>query len=468
MYIYDSVLKKKVPFEPIVKDEVKIYICGPTVYDDAHLGHARSSIAFDLLRRVLIEFGYKVTFVKNFTDIDDKIITKMRDSGKNLEEITSFYIKRYKIEMRKLGVQDADIEPKATQTIKDIITFIKDLLSKDIAYTLDDGIYFDTNKDTKYLSISHMQIETKNLQARVSTNKDKRDIKDFALWKFSKKGEPTYSADFGDGRPGWHIECSCMIEKHIANFDTPFQIDIHAGGMDLLFPHHENEASQTRCKSGQELAKYWMHNGFVTINGEKMSKSLGNSFFLKDALDIYDGEVLRFYLLSTHYRANFNFCEEDLLINKKRLDKLYRLKKRVYTSKISIINQEFQSRLMRALGDDLNISKALSIIEDMISSSNEKLDSQPKNRNIKSEIAANIEFLDKILGVGHKNPYEYFQIGVSDEEKNQIEELISQRDDAKKYKNYQKADELREKLTNMNIQLMDTNTGTNWEKIDEQ
>ena len=313
MHIYDSVLKKKVLFEPIVKNQVKIYVCGPTVYDDAHLGHARSAIAFDLLRRVLVGLGYKVTFVKNFTDIDDKIIKKMKDSGKSLEEITSFYIKRYKDEMHQLGVKDADIEPHATQTIDEIINFVQDLLDKNIAYKLDDGIYFDTTKDEKYLSLSHMQIDTDNLQSRVCPMNQKKNLKDFALWKFSKEGEPTYSADFRDDRPGWHIECSCMIKKHIANNDAPFQIDIHGGGMDLLFPHHENEASQTRCQSGQELAKYWMHNGFVTINGEKMSKSLGNSFFLKDALQKYDGEILRFYLLSTHDRANFNFSEEDII-----------------------------------------------------------------------------------------------------------------------------------------------------------
>jgi len=468
MYIYDSVSKKKVLFEPIVKGKAKVYVCGPTVYDDAHLGHARSSIAFDLLRRTLVGLGYEVTFVKNFTDIDDKIIKKMQESGKSLEEITNFYIKRYKDEMHKLGVSDADIEPKATQTIDEIVDFVQDLLDKSIAYRLDDGIYFDTTKDEKYLSISHMQIDTENLQSRVCPMSQKKNPKDFALWKYSKAGEPTYKAPFGDGRPGWHIECSCMIKKHIAYSNSPFQIDIHGGGMDLLFPHHENEATQTRCQSNQELAKYWMHNGFVTINGEKMSKSLGNSFFLKDALNIYDGEVLRFYLISTHYRANFNFSEEDLLISKKRLDKLYRLKKRVYGSKVSTVQKSFKQDLLDGLGDDLNISKALSVIDEMISSSNEKLDNDSKNKSLKFEINANIEYLHKTLGIGHKNPYEYFQLGISEDEKQTINSLIKQRDEAKKAKLYAKADEIREKLSNMKIQLMDTADGTVWEKIDEQ
>ena len=467
MYIYDSVQKKKVLFEPIIKNQVKIYVCGPTVYDDAHLGHARSSIAFDLLRRTLVRLGYKVTFVKNFTDIDDKIIKKMQEEDKSLEEITNFYIQRYKNEMHKLGINDADIEPKATQTIGEIIDFVQDLLDKHLAYRLDDGIYFDTSKDKKYLSISHMQIDTQNLQSRVCLMNKKKNLKDFALWKFSKKGEPTYSAPFGDGRPGWHIECSCMIKKHIANSDAPFQIDIHGGGMDLLFPHHENEAAQTRCQSGQELAKYWMHNGFVTINGEKMSKSLGNSFFLKDALSIYDGEILRFYLLSTHYRANFNFSEEDLLISKKRLDKLYRLKKRVYGLKISTVNKTFKKDFMSALSDDLNISKALAVLDEMISVSNEELDKDAKNKNLKYEINANLQFLDKILGIGYKNPYEYFQLGISNEQKEEITALINQRNEAKKNKNYKLADKLRDNLSNMHIQLMDTANGTQWEKIDE-
>ena len=327
MVIYDSVEKKKVEFIPIQENEVKIYVCGPTVYDDAHLGHARSAIAFDLLRRVFMAMDYRVTFVKNFTDIDDKIIHKMKESGLSLEELTSFYIKRYKDEMQALHVSDADIEPKATETVSEIVTFIEEMVKKEVAYVTSDSVYFDTSKDKRYLSLSHRLIDDDASLARVSQNDEKKDQKDFALWKFTKAGEPSYKASFGEGRPGWHIECSAMIEKHLAT-NGAYQIDIHAGGADLLFPHHENEAAQTRCKSGQELAKYWMHNGFVTISGEKMSKSLGNSFFLKDALALYDGEVLRFYLLSTHYRANFNFSEEDLLLSKKRLDKIYRLKKR--------------------------------------------------------------------------------------------------------------------------------------------
>jgi cysteinyl-tRNA synthetase len=463
MTIYDSVQRKKVEFVPIQPNLAKIYVCGPTVYDDAHLGHARSAIAFDLLRRTLKGLGYKVLFVKNFTDIDDKIIKKMQESGKSLEEITTYYIQRYKEDMHAISVEDADIEPKATQSVEEIITFINTLLAKDIAYKTEDSIYFDTSKDNAYLSLSHMHID--DALARVEGDKQKRDSKDFALWKFSKPNEPNYKAPFGDGRPGWHIECSCMIEKHMKS-EGAFQIDIHAGGADLLFPHHENEAAQTRCKSGQELAKYWMHNGFVTINGEKMSKSLGNSFFLKDALKVYDGEIIRFYLLSTHYRANFNFSEEDLLVSKKRLDKLYRLKKRVYDGKKSAVNKEFKEAFLEALSEDLNISKALSLLDEMVTEANEKLDANPKDKETKFQINANLEFIESILGIGSKNPFSYFQLGISEEEKKEIETLIQERTQAKKERDFARADAIRETLTCKGIALMDTATGTLWEKAE--
>ncbi len=461
MYIYDSSKKEKLKFVPIKKDRVSIYVCGPTVYDDAHLGHARSSIVFDLLRRVLTQLGYKVTFVKNFTDIDDKIIKKMHQSGKTLKEITEHYIQSYKEDMHALNVLDADIEPKATETLSEIIDLTQKLLDKNCAYRLEDGIYFDTTKDGEYLSLSRrIEDETQN---RVECHLGKRDQKDFALWKFSKPDEPTYPAPFGEGRPGWHIECSAMIKKHLAG-DTEYQIDIHGGGADLFFPHHENEAAQTRCSCGQKLAKYWMHNSFVNINGEKMSKSLGNSFFIKDALKVYDGEILRFYLISTHYRSNFNFNEEDLLNSKKRLDKLYRVKKRVYGIKGSTVNKVFKEELLNALSDDLNISKALSVIDEMLGNTNEKLDSNPKEKALKKETVANIEFIGKLLGVGLKDAFSYFQLGVDEKTKKEIEELLARRDEAKKLKDFKTADAIREKLLDKGIKIMDTAEGTVWEK----
>ncbi|MDR1977082.1 MAG: cysteine--tRNA ligase [Campylobacteraceae bacterium] len=465
MHIYDSAKKAKVEFVPIKKDRVSIYVCGPTVYDDAHLGHARSALSFDVLRRVLKELGYSVTFVKNFTDIDDKIIKKMNESGKSLEEITSFYIKRYKEDMRALNIEDADIEPKATESIQTIIEFIQNLSEKGAAYKTKSGIYFDTSKDDKYLSLSNRELDESQYQARVEGDEDKKNIKDFALWKFVKKGEVSYPAPFGEGRPGWHIECSAMIKEHLANKDEDFQIDIHAGGADLLFPHHENEAAQTRKESCTELAKYWLHNGFVTINGEKMSKSLNNSFFLKDTLKIYDGEIVRFYLIGTHYRSNINFNESDLLQSKKRLDKIYRLKSRLGAKEPKECGEKFKKEFLEALADDLNISVALSVIDAMIAEANDALDKNPKDDDLKGVFAANLELVKRVLGIGEKDAGEYFRLGVSDDEKKTIEELIQDRLRAKRERDFAKADAIREELAKMGIALMDSVEGTKWEKI---
>jgi len=462
--LYNTSSKQKEEFIPIEKNSVSIYVCGPTVYDNAHLGHARSSLAFDLLRRVFRANGYSVVFVKNFTDIDDKIIEKMRESGKTLEEIIQTYITNYKRDMRALHIEDADIEPKATESIKDIIDFITHLKHRGFAYVIDNGVYFDTSKDSEYFSLSGRVVDEEQNQSRIEKNSQKKDPKDFAMWKFSKENEPSYPSPWGDGRPGWHIECSAMIKKYLAS-DGEYQIDIHGGGADLIFPHHENEAAQSRCESNQKLARYWMHNGFVQIDGQKMSKSLGNSFFLQDALKVYDGEILRFYLLSIHYRANFNFNEEDLLSSKKRLDKLYRLKKRILIDKGSSVNKAFKNNTLNALNDDLNISQALAVVDEMISEGNEKLDVEPKNKGLKKELRANIEFLEKLLGIGGLDAFAYFQIGVTEKNKTKIEELIKKRDEAKSIKDYERSDALRDELQAIGVQILDTPHGTLWEKL---
>lgn len=461
--IFDSVKKKKVQFEAIKKNQVKIYVCGPTVYDDSHLGHARSAIAFDLLHRMFKLNNYEVTMTKNFTDIDDKIIKKMYETSKSLEDITTEYINAYKNDMQALNVLENTLEPKATQNLEIMKDMINNLMSKDIAYKTSDGIYFDTSKDETYGSISSMASD-ENSQSRVETNTEKRNSSDFALWKFAKENDVSFEAPFGLGRPGWHIECSAMIKKHLAYKDSEYQIDIHGGGADLLFPHHENEAAQTRCDSKQHLAKYWMHNGFVNINGEKMSKSLGNSFFLKDILKSYSGEVVRFYLITAHYRANFNFNEEDLIASKKRLDKFYRVKKRVYGGGKSTVNKEFKEAIIEALNDDMNTSKALAVIDEFINNANEKLNDNPKDKAFKKELVASLEFIENALGIGGNDAYEYFQFGIDEQTKNKIEELISRRTEAKKAKDFETADKVRDELSSMNINLMDTPNGVVWEK----
>ena len=463
MYIYDSHLKKKVKFEPINDKEVRIYVCGPTVYDDAHLGHARSSISFDLLRRMLEASGYKVTFVKNFTDIDDKIINKMNKTGKSLEEITTYYINSYLKDMAALNVKRADIEPKATESLEAMFDLINKLLEKGYAYKLPNGdIYFNTAKDSQYCSLSNKCQEDEAVH-RIDTE-GKKHPADFALWKACKgENDVCFESPFGLGRPGWHIECSAMIKKHIA-YEGEYEIDIHGGGADLFFPHHENEEAQSHCAYGNHLAKYWMHNGFVNINGEKMSKSLGNSFFVKDALKHYPGEILRFYLMSTHYRSPLNFSEEDLIASKKRLDKLYRLKKRVYGVTKKQKDKEFEEKLLNSMKEDLNISKALAVVDEFVKVANEELDKNPKDKILKQKTVSNIEFIDKLLGIGGNDAYEYFQSGIDEETKNKIKKLIQKRDEAKKEKNYKTADKIREELINMGITLQDTPNGTVWEK----
>lgn len=469
--IYDSKLKEKVEFKPINPKEVRMYVCGPTVYDDSHLGHARSAIVFDLWRKLLRECGYQVIFAKNFTDIDDKIINKSSQTGLSVEEITQTYTQKYLDEMESLGVERADIEPKATQSLPSICAMIQTLLDKGFAYQTPNGdIYLSVDKDIDYGSLSG-RIADEESKSRIQNSEQKHDAKDFALWKSYKGvGDVGYDSPFGKGRPGWHIECSAMIQEHLAT-EGKYAIDIHGGGADLLFPHHENEVCQTRCAQGQNLAKYWIHNGFVTINGEKMAKSLGNSFFIKDALANYDGEILRFYLLSTHYRAGLNFSEEDLLTSKKRLDRIYRLKKRLAQTQVKVSqNAEsqneknaFSEAFLEALSDDLNISKALSIVEELIANANEMLDNKQKDKI--PQIAANLALVARILGVGLKDSFEYFKLGVSEARRAEIESLIAKRAEYKKAKDFANADKIREDLRTNGIEIMDTPSGCEWEKI---
>lgn len=463
IFLFDSSKKEKVEFKSIKDGIVKIYVCGPTVYDNSHLGHARSAIAFDLLHRVLKLNGYEVIMTKNFTDIDDKIIKKMNQSGKSLEDITSFYIDLYKKDMEALNVLPNSLEPKATLNLEAMKNMIENLIKKDIAYKTQSSVYFDVSKDKLYGSLSNKISE--DSKARVEGDIEKRNSADFALWKFEKSDDVAFESSFGKGRPGWHIECSAMIKKHLAYSDEPYQIDIHCGGADLLFPHHENEASQTRCDSGQNLAKYWLHNGFVNINGEKMSKSLGNSFFLKDVLKSYSAEVVRYYLLSAKYQADINFNEEDLITSKRRLDKLYRLKKRVYGIESKLQDKNFENSLLKALNDDINTPVALSIIDEFINNSNDKLDLNPKDKNLKQTIVSNIAYIEKALGIGGSDAFAYFQFGVDEELKNQIDSLLKQRAKAKIDKDFIKADAIRDELNRVGISIMDNINGTVWEKL---
>mgnify|MGYP000539497903 CR=1 FL=1 len=466
MFIYDSVKKEKREFIPLQSGKVSLYVCGPTVYDDAHLGHAKSALVFDLLTRVLSANGLDVTYARNITDIDDKIIKKAIAQNKDIKEITDYYTESFHTEMSAIGVRRPDIEPKATESLNAMFEMIQKLIDSGHAYSTKDGdVYFDTASDSAYLTLSARVQDDEDKQERVESSSMKKNPADFAMWKSVKDGSLTYESPFGLGRPGWHLECSAMIEKHLAYANTAFAVDIHGGGADLLFPHHENEAAQTRCSSNHELANYWMHNGFVNINGEKMSKSLGNSFFLKDALKEYDGEVLRFYLLSTHYRSNFNFNSEDLSIAKKRLDKIYRLKKRLFGLAQNTESTNFKTKLLEALSDDMNVSSALALIEDMLSSANETLDTAGKHKLLKKETISNLSYIENILGFGVKNPFEYFQFGMNEDTKEKIASLMDKRDKAKKEKHFEESDKLRDEILAFGVTLMDTPAGTFWEKV---
>ncbi|GAB0172994.1 cysteine--tRNA ligase [Helicobacter trogontum] len=507
MKVYDSRHKDKLELTPLNTNEIRMYICGPTVYDDAHLGHARSAISFDLLARFLEIQGYKVVVAKNFTDIDDKLINKSFQTQTPLNELAKHYIEKYLQDMESLNVRRSHFEPRATEFLESMSNFIESLMQKDIAYRLPNGdICLEVSKDKDYGTLSKHFDDTDSIH-RVEAEEGKRDQRDFVLWKAYKgQHDIGYESILGKGRPGWHIECSAMIDSVLAYKDKEFCIDIHAGGQDLFFPHHENEASQTRCLHNKELAKYWLHNGFVTINGEKMSKSLGNSFFIKDALQVYHGEILRNYLIGTHYRSPLHFNEEDLLQSKKRLDKIYRLKKRLDYTKVSLpkllplntsftsnstcdkdfINAEewdqflttyrhnllkqaakdFSEKFIESLNDDLNISLALSVIEEFIKEANEHLDNQPKDKIYKEQAKANLALIDFVLGLGALSYSEYFQLGVNEEEKLKIEALIKERLEAKQAKDFTKADSIRSILENMGISIMDKSKDhTEWEKF---
>lgn len=462
MFLYDSVQKTKCKFESLIEGKISLYVCGPTVYDDAHLGHAKSALVFDLLTRVLEADGYDVLFARNITDIDDKIINKARELGVSTTEIAQRYTQAYHRDMAAIGVRPPTLEPKATESIAAMVEMIQKLLTNKHAYTISNGdIYFDTASDKGYLSLSNRQ-SNENI-SRVDKVSEKRNEADFALWKAVHDESVSFESPFGPGRPGWHLECSAMIEQHLVTKDLPYAIDIHGGGADLLFPHHENEAAQTRCATNHALAKYWIHNGFINVDGEKMSKSLGNSFFLKDALKAYNGEVLRFYLLSTHYRGDFNFNEEDLIASKKRLDRLYRLKKRIFGLTTNVIDTEFKTALLDVLNDDMNVSKAYALIDELIASANDSLDANAKDKLYRQKLISSLAIIESVLGFGGQNPYEYFQFGLGDVTKAKIDSLIVKRSEAKALKDFAASDAIRDELTAMKVSIMDTANGTFWE-----
>lgn len=465
MKIYNTLSRKKEEFKPIEEGKAKIYVCGPTVYNLIHIGNARPLIVFDTFRRYLEYIGYKVDFVQNFTDIDDKIIKKANEEECTIGEITKRYIEEYFKDAKGLGVKEATIHPKATENIEEIINFISDLIDKGYAYESRGDVYFRTKKFKEYGKLSHMPLEELEAGARIDISDIKEDPMDFALWKKAKEGEPYYNSPFSEGRPGWHIECSVMANKYLGS-----TIDIHCGGKDLSFPHHENEIAQSECKNGCTFANYWMHNGFLNIDNKKMSKSKNNFFTVREIAEKYGYETIRFFMLQAHYRTPVNFTQEIIEGSKASLERLYNcLENMNYVISNShieknnnddeIINKslEYKEKFKTAMEDDLNTADAISVIFELTRDININL-AQDKNpskylakalKNIFTELCG-------VLNIVNEKDQ------VLDEE---IEKLIEERQQARKDKNFKRADEIRDYLKQQGIVLEDTRDGVKYKRI---
>lgn len=460
MKIYNTLTRKKEEFIPMDKNNVKMYSCGPTVYDYFHIGNARPFIIFDTMRRYLEYLGYKVTFVQNFTDIDDKMIKRANDEGITVKDLGDRFIKEYFEDSHALGIHEATIHPKATENIDAIIDIVKKLVDKGYAYEVDGNVYFSTKKFREYGKLSKQPLEDLEAGARIDVSEHKRDAMDFALWKAQKPGEPAWESPWGMGRPGWHIECSAMANKYLGE-----TIDLHSGGQDLIFPHHENEIAQSECANGKPFAHYWMHNGYININNQKMSKSLGNFFTVRDIRKKYDSEVIRFFMLSAHYRNPINFADTLMDQAKSAVERVYTcienleflLENAAQTADTdeAVYKKldEFKQKYMDAMDDDLNTAGAIAAIFDIVYFANTELSAQNSKDAIQKTLDL-IHELGDVLGLFTKSTKKSID--------NEIEALIEERNKARQEKNWAKADEIRDKLKEMNIVLKDTPNGVQW------
>lgn len=460
MKVYNTMTGKKEEFIPIDDKEIKIYVCGPTVYNYFHIGNARPFVVFDTLRRYLEFTGKNVKFVQNFTDVDDKIINRAKEEGMTAGEVSEKYIEEYFKDAKALNVKKATVHPKVTENIDDIIAFVKTLIDKGYAYEIDGDVYYSTRKFDEYGKLSNQDIEELEAGARINIEEKKKDPMDFALWKARKEdSEIAWESPWGMGRPGWHIECSTMAKKYLG--DT---IDIHAGGQDLSFPHHENEIAQSEACNGATFANYWMHNGYITINNEKMSKSKGNFFTVRDILNEYDGEVIRFFLLSGHYRNPINFS--DLLMEQAKagleritnlrdnLKYLAGLKKGEFTAQEKEFLDslsKYQDEFVAAMEDDLNTADAITAIFEMVTAINTYIRNDCSSAFAEEALKVLLKF-SNVLGLLEADSKEE---EISDEIKN----LIEERQNARKEKNFARADEIRDLLKEKGITLKDTPQG---------
>ena len=467
MKIFNTLTKKKDDFTPINEGKVGIYVCGPTVYDYIHIGNARPMIVFDTLRRYFEYKGYEVNYVSNFTDVDDKIIKKANAEGVDSKVISERFIEECKKDMASLNVKEATTHPKATEEIDDMIAMVQTLIEKEYAYEVNGTVYFRTRKFSDYGKLSKKNLDdlrAGNRELKVSGQDEKEDALDFVLWKPKKEGEPSWPSPWGDGRPGWHLECSVMSKKYIGDV-----IDIHAGGEDLVFPHHENEIAQSEAANDAEFARYWMHNGFLKIDNEKMSKSLGNFFTVREIGEKYDLQVIRFFMLSAHYRSPLNFSAELVESSKNGLDRIKTAASRLEEvmsagadgamTEAEVANvatmEEYVKRYEAAMEDDLNTADAISIIFELVKLINTSVNGE-STKEFATKAYNTLELLSDILGIIIKE-----EKGLLDEE---IENLIQERQDARKAKNFARADEIRNLLTEKGIILEDTREGVRWKR----
>jgi len=464
MIIYNTLTRKKEEFKTIEENKVKMYVCGPTVYNFIHVGNARPPVVFDAVRRYFLYKGYAVTFVQNYTDIDDKIIQKANAEGLNSEEIAERYILEFEKDIKELNSLPADIRPRVTHEIDGIIDMITTLVDKGYAYEINGSVYFDTQTATEYGKLSKRDFENQESGVRIEIDEEKKHPNDFILWKPKKDGEPYWESPWSKGRPGWHIECSVMAKKYLGE-----SIDIHAGGEDLVFPHHENEIVQSEAANGKPFANYRMHNRFINIDNQKMSKSAGNFFTLREIATEYGYDVVRFFILSSHYRSPINFGREPLLAAKNGLERIkqcysnieYNLKNvkntQMTAAETQMANESDKFRLdfEAAMDDDFNTADAISAIFELVRFINKSMDVD-SSKEFLEKLQAKLTLLSDVLG-----------IVVSKEEvasgsDTEIEELVAARTQAKKDKNFALADEIRQKLTSMGVTVEDTRQGVRW------
>ena len=450
---YNSLTNQKEDFMPIREGEVSMYVCGMTVYDNCHLGHARAMIAFDILFKYLENQGYKVKFVRNITDVDDKIIERAIHNNESIDDLTQRTIASMHEDFAQLGLALPTIEPRATDYIPGMIEMIEDLIIKGNAYHSSGGdVFFAVRTFPEYGKLSNKNIDDLNPGARIAEDDSKRDPLDFVLWKSAKEGEPSWDSPWGQGRPGWHIECSVMSFQNLGK-----HFDIHGGGPDLLFPHHENEIAQSECASGCKFANYWLHSGLLKINGEKMSKSLGNFAMLKDLFVSYHPEVLRYYLISSHYRSSLNFDPESLNQARSALARLYQALGSI-EGESNELDQNMMNQFSLVMDDDLNTPEALSLLFQLA-----KLINSSSDPSQKMKYGATLKELSGVLGLLQDDPKTFFQFGatLSDEE---IDQQIALRNRARDEKDFQTADKIRDSLLEQGIILDDGSEGTTWKK----